>query len=490
MVLVDVPSPASEPAAPLPLYVDLDGSVIATDLLWESLLALARQRPLELLKVPLWLCQGRALLKRRLAEAARLDPASLPYRPEVLEFLRGLHNSGRRLILATAAEERAARSVADHLGIFDEVMASDGQTNLKGREKLRRIIDEVGTGRFDYLGDSSADLPLWEKAGAAVLVGPSGGLLKRACAVCKPSKIFEVRRQRGRAMLRAMRPHQWAKNVLLAVPLMASHQLHNLNALLHVICAIVVFSLAASSVYIFNDLLDLESDRKHPRKRLRPLASGDLPLTLGLAIAPMLALVSVGTAAVALGKPFALLLLLYLGMTTAYSLYLKRKLMVDVLCLAGLYTARIFAGGAAAGVVVSHWLLAFSMFFFLSLAFCKRYAELSRAELSEKRVGGRGYFSVDLDLIRILGPVSGYLSVLVLCLYINSPDVLRLYAQPAALWLICPLLLYWITRVWFLAQRRLMEEDPVVFALKDRISYVTGLVAAAIVIVGSIHFPG
>lgn len=467
-----------------PLCVDLDGTLIATDLLWEVVLELLRTRPALALRLPFWVLAGRARFKRRVAELVELDVASLPYRPDVLAYLREQKEAGRRVLLVTAAEERLARAVAEHLGLFDEVIASDGRANLKGEAKLRAIRERLGPGRFDYVGDSAADLPLWRSAERALVVHPSRRLMDRVGRVCSPHQVFrpEGRGGRLRGAVRAMRPHQWAKNLLLVIPLITAHRWSDPVALGRIATAFLAFCLAASSVYILNDLLDLRSDRQHPSKRLRPLASGQLPIPVGIGLFVALLGGALGVAA-PLPAAFLGLLAAYLALTTAYSTYFKRRLMVDVICLAGLYTLRILAGGAATGIVISPWLMAFSMFFFLSMAFAKRYTELDMMQGTEGRIPGRGYMPADLDMIRSVGPASGYLCVLLLCLYVSSPDVLKLYSRPSLLWLLCPVLLYWISRVWFLAHRRQLPHDPVVFALRDRISYLAGVIVALILAV-------
>lgn len=458
----------------LPLCVDLDGTLIATDLLWESYFALARRRPWALARLPGWLLRGRARLKREIAVRVELDPGALPYRAEVVEFLRAEKAQGRRLVLATASDRRLAEAVAGHLGLFDEVMASDGEANLKGAAKRRALEGRFGPGGYAYIGDSAADLPVWEGAGEALVVGSSDGLARRTSSIRQPSRVFEAPGVRPAALARALRAHQWAKNVLVFVALIASHRFTDLAAWFSCLAAFASFSAAASAVYILNDLLDLEADRKHHRKRSRPFASGAAPIPVGVAMIGLLAALA-AVAAIPLPPRFAMLLAAYLAMTTLYSAFLKRKLMVDVLCLAGLYTLRIVAGGVAAGVAISPWLMAFSMFLFLSLAFAKRYTELTAAGEGVWQLPGRGYRgATDLDVIRSLGATSGYLCVLVFCLYLNSPDVYAHYHHPDALWFMCPILLYWVSRVWFFACREALADDPVVFALRDRVSLACG----------------
>ncbi len=478
-------APITHQAATVPLFVDLDGTLLATDLLWESALELIRNQPLAALQLPFWLLKGRAHLKRQIAERVELNMATMPYRAEVVSRLEAEHESGRTIILATAAEQILADGVADHLGIFAGVIASDGTRNLKGSAKLQAIQDSIGPGApFDYIGDSTADLPIWRAAARALVVNPSRSLLGKARSQGIDAEVIPTAGGLLKPMLKAIRPHQWAKNVLLFVPVITAHRLTDVVALGQALAAFLAFGFAASSGYLFNDLLDLKSDRRHKTKRRRPLASGRLPIPVGIGLFVGLLATSLGVAG-ALSLPFLGMVILYLFLTTAYSLYLKRKLMVDVICLGGLYTLRILAGGVATSIVISTWLLAFSMFLFLSLAFVKRYTEIDGLPASDGKVSGRGYLPGDLDMVRSVGTSCGCLAVLVVCLYINSPDVTILYRHAKLLWLACPVILYWIMRIWFLAQRREMSHDPVVFALSDKISYLAGLILAAILVLAS-----
>jgi 4-hydroxybenzoate polyprenyltransferase/phosphoserine phosphatase len=468
----------------VPLCVDLDGTLIATDLLYESTLALVRTRPLDLALLPVWLRKGRANLKLQVMERTSLDVTTLPYRPEVLAFLKEQKQEGRRLVLATAAQERLARQVADHLGLFDEVLGSDAVRNLKGRRKLETLRQRFGATGFDYIGDSHADLPVWQSARQAHLVSRSHRLRAQAEAVCTLHRVFECPGGGIQDLLKAIRPHQWAKNLLLFVPLLTSHQLQNVGRLLDALLALVAFCLSASSVYVVNDLIDLPSDRSHHSKRSRAFAAGRLSIPTGVVLCLMLMAAGLGVA-FWLPPAFGLLLVLYLFLSIAYSAYLKEKLLLDVICLAALYAHRILAGGAATSVVISPWLLAFSMFFFLSLAFAKRYMELVANRGALWKLAGRDYRPGDLELIRAMGPVCGQLSVLVLCLYISSPDVRPLYRMPEALWLLCPIFFYWISRIWFLACREHLHEDPVLFALRDRNSYLAGALVIVVLAVAT-----
>jgi 4-hydroxybenzoate polyprenyltransferase len=467
----------------LPLCVDLDGSLIRSDALVEGLLALLRERPWAALAAPLWIANGRAAFKRRLAELASVDPATLPYHEALLEYLRAQHGT-RSIVLCTATDTSVAERVAAHVGLFDEVIASDGRINAKGEAKAALLVARFGERGFDYVGNESVDLAVWKRARRAIVVSPDAGLAERARSVSEVERVFDQPRHGAIATwVRALRAHQWVKNVLLFVPLLAAHRFTDLPAWGAAALAFLAFSLCASAVYLLNDLLDLPADRHHPRKRHRPLAAGTLPLLQGLIAIPLLLLLAAALAML-LPAAFGISLACYFAITLAYSLYLKRIAVADTMTLAALYTLRIIAGAFALGPMLSFWLLAFSMFLFLSLAMIKRHAELTVMR-SEGRgaAAGRGYVVDDLAMIATLGGASGYLSVLVLALYINSEASQKLYAQPVLLWLLCPLLLYWISRAWMITHRGAMHDDPIVFAFRDRTSLLIGALGLAVVLV-------
>ncbi|MGY6635383.1 MAG: UbiA family prenyltransferase [Alkalilacustris sp.] len=454
---------------PETLVVDLDGTLVRTDTLHEGFWAAFGRdwrTPFAALAA---LARGRAALKQRLA-AAVPPPESLPYDPEVIAYVERWRARGGRTALVTAADGRLAEAVAGHLGLFDEAHGSDGVCNLKGPRKAAFLRDRFAGG-YAYMGDSGADLPVWQGARRAITVNAPAGLRRRAAAVAPTVEHLGRPDRPIGPYLRAMRPHQWLKNLLIFVPLLAAHQFDGatwLKALL----AFVSFSLIASAVYVVNDLLDLAADRDHPRKRLRPLASGCLPLAHGTMMAVGLGLAGIAVA-LTLGWVFVLVMLGYLAMTTAYSLHLKRRAVIDICVLAGLYTGRLVAGGVATGIVLSVWLLAFSIFFFFALAAVKRQAELvDSARRGKLQASGRGYHVEDLPVISMMAIGAGYLSVLVMALYLNSPAVEDLYDTPGALWGICCVLLYWISRMILIAHRGQMDDDPVVFSVRDRISRI------------------
>ena len=472
-----------------PLVVDLDGTLIRTDMLHESALRILRDRPFETLRIPYWLSRGKAVLKRRLARRVGFDPSSLPYNRDFLDWLKQQRTQGRTLILCTASDCSIASAIADHLGFFDGVMASDGILNLAGNHKAEALVQRFGHAGFDYAGNSNADLAVWQRARRAVVVNASMGLVKKAGACCEVERVFPSPTAGFTAWRRVLRVHQWLKNLLLFVPLFAAHQITNLDAWLALILAFFSFNLCASSVYIANDLLDLESDRHHPRKCKRPFASGLVPVWMGVALAPLLLLGSLALAR-PVGGTFLPWLLFYFGLTCAYSWGLKRLMLVDCLALAMLYTLRIIAGAAAADMPLSFWLLAFSVFLFLSLAFVKRYAELQVQLLHGKqKAHGRGYYTSDAPLLQMMGITSGYAAALVLALYLNSETVIRLYRAPEFVWGAVPVMLFWVSWMWMQAHRGKMHDDPLVFAMKDQASLLAGVAFAAVLAIGAVGKP-
>jgi 4-hydroxybenzoate polyprenyltransferase len=467
-----------------PLVVDLDGTLLRTDTLGEVYFELLRHRPGQALASMFVLARGKAAFKAHLVDHVVPLAKNLPLREDFVEWLRKERGQGREMVLATATDQRIADILAAELGLFDRVLASDGKTNLKSEAKASALVSMFGRQGFDYAGDSRADLPVWEASRQAVVVG-SQALWKQASQVALVGNHFHTAAV-WPAFLRALRPHQWVKNLLLFLPLLAAHAIDEPGRVAQALLAFVAFSLTASSVYLLNDLLDLPADRQHPRKKDRALASGALPLLPGAAAIPFLLLVAAVVSLLFLPNPFLWVLGLYYLLTNAYSFGLKRKPVVDVLVLAGLYTIRVMAGAAAIAVPLSFWLLAFSLFIFLSLALAKRYTELASLQSrGESNAAGRGWQVNDLPLVRSFGTGSALGCVLILALYIDSAPAQRLYATPELLWLVCPLLLYWICRVWFLAHRGLMHDDPVVFALRDRVSFVLGIAIAAIVLLAT-----
>ena len=465
-----------------PLCVDCDGTLIATDLLYEAFFLMLKQYPLGLFLLPFWLIKGKVYLKERLAEQVIFNWETLPYRSEVMDLIKQAQEQGRKVLLVTASPMRWAAGIAAHLGCFDQVLATENGVNLSGENKANHLVKLFGERHFDYAGDMPVDLHVWAHAATAIVVSSNNKLALSASK--KANHVESIKTQRANILvyLRALRVHQWLKNLLIVVPLLAAHQLGSINGLVQVFYAFIAFSLCASSVYVLNDLLDLDSDRQHIRKRKRPFAACTIPLSHGMLMVPLL-LVLAFAVSMFLPTRFVLVLAAYFVMTLAYSVRLKRQVIVDVMLLAGLYTMRIIAGAAATAITPSFWLLAFSMFIFLSLALVKRYSELLITLQSNKQeAAGRGYSVNDLPVLMSLGVSSGLGSVLILALYLNNPETNLMYPNTMWLWLMTPLLLYWVSRMWMKAHRGQVDDDPVVFAAKDWQSLLVLLISACIFI--------
>jgi 4-hydroxybenzoate polyprenyltransferase/phosphoserine phosphatase len=457
----------------IPLCVDLDGTLVKSDTLYDSLLVLLRTNPRKVPHLFGKLLRGKAAFKAYITDSVILDVAHLPYNRKLLLYLQTEHAHGREIYLATGADVRLARRIADHLGIFSGVLGSDGDTNLTGVHKLHRLRTSLNQS-FSYIGNATADLPLLAEAGEAMVANPTRSLRARMRARgIHPAREFDERIRPFKSVIRAIRIHQWAKNILIFAPMLLAHDLR-LNTLMSALVAFFCFSLVASATYVVNDLLDIEADRRHSHKRRRPFASGDLSAIAGLEIVVLfLSLALVGTRL--LPPIFLGWLLVYLACTLAYSFYLKRVPLVDVLVLSALYTIRLLVGGAATDTPISQWLAGFSVFLFFSLALVKRFAELEnlRASASQPR-NGRGYVLSDIEQLRAFGTASSYAAVVIFAIYISGRDVMTHYARPNRLWLAVPLLLLWLSRIWFLASRGELNEDPVVFAFTDKMSLLIG----------------
>jgi 4-hydroxybenzoate polyprenyltransferase len=487
---------AGHPAGTLPLCVDLDGTLVKSDTLVDSVLALVRQNPRALFRIPGWLAQGKAAFKRHVTGAVSIDVAALPYNKPLLEFLYREQAAGREIWLATAADRTLAERVAAHQAIFRGVLASDGAHNLAGDNKLQAFRQKFGA-RFSYIGNARPDLPILRGCVQPMVANPDAALMAglRSAHVV-PAHIFRDEIPAGKAWLKAIRLHQWAKNALIFLPLLLAHawkSAHPAGPVLGAAIAFLAFGLCASATYIVNDLLDIEADRRHHSKRKRPFAAGNLPAISGVGVllaflAASLALMLLLPVVVArVGAPleFPLRPLLWLAIyavtTTAYSFALKRVVLVDVIVLSLLYTIRIFAGGAASGVPVSKSLGEFSVFFFLSLAFVKRFAELESLRLREQAPSnGRGYLLSDIEQLRSFGTAAAFASVVVLMLYISSLNA-ELYRHAERLWLLLPVFLLWVMQLWLLASRGDLNEDPVVYAITDKRSLLLGVLVFAVV---------
>lgn len=454
----------------VPLCVDLDGTLIQSDLLLESLLILLKESPWFFFLLPIWLLGGKANFKTKIANRVEIGVETLPFNMKFISYLTSQKEIGRTLILVTASHKKFAQKVSEHLGLFSEILATENTINLSGVNKRDLLVSRFGEKGFDYAGNAFADLKVWKVAREAIVVNAPTNIRQKAEQESHVVQTFTSPAVTFSLVFRALRVHQWAKNTLLFVLLFAAHRATDPILLGKDLLAFSAFCLCASSVYILNDLLDLSSDRQHPKKRYRPFAVGHLPISVGLLVSPVLIFLAFATGLI-VNYEFTLVLGVYFVFTLGYSFWAKRIMILDIIVLAILYTLRIIAGGSAASIPPSFWLLAFSVFFFLSLAMVKRYSEL----LVMKRLGqitahGRGYHTEDFPVILSLGAASGYAAVLVLSLYLNSPEVRSLYRHPEILWTVIPILLFWMSRVWLITHRGGMHDDPVIFAIKDKIS--------------------
>jgi 4-hydroxybenzoate polyprenyltransferase len=455
----------------IPLCVDLDGTLTPCDTTWELVVALVRHRPWRALGLPWWVRHGWAGGKARLAREVSLGWARLPWTESLLDFLRAEKAAGRRLVLVTGADRQVADAVAQELGLFDETIASDGETNLVAKLKAEALLARFGRRGFDYAGNSFKDVAIWRECRLALPVNCPPAVLRRCREVSEVAKVLHPVRRGLPLWSRALRAHQWTKNLLVVVPLLSAHEFTDPAKSWQVARAFSAFSLAASAIYLINDLLDLESDRQHATKRRRALAQGALGIPAAFGASALCAAIALALACT-LPPAFGFCLAGYFLLTSAYSFYLKRLELLDVVTLALLYGLRVLAGGAAAGIPLSYWLLVFCLFNFLSLAFIKRYTELITT--SAESLAGRGYETRDAPIVSQMGIASGYLAALVLALYVASPAVTQLYRRPSFLWPLCIAYAYWISRAWLLTHRGRMRDDPVVFALRDPMSYVAG----------------
>lgn len=464
----------------IPVCVQFDGALTPVNTTHEKLLALIKHSPRKFLRLLGALWHGMRTFWHHVAAAVQIDADSLPLRQDVVEWLREQHRQGRRLVLLAGHDIQAAEQLAKRLKVFDEVTTAElgHARRLAAHEWL---LERYGKGGFDFVGTGGGDPRVLEAARCVVFVGRSAG--GRSARNAQVARAFATPSPSLRAWIKALRLHQWVKNALLFVPAMLAHTMMQPRVIGAGLLAFIAFGLCASSVYVLNDLFDLASDRNHPRKRHRPFAAGVLSVRSGLLAAALLICATVAIA-LTVNLRFLAVLVGYYVLTWSYSLRFKRVAMLDVMMLAGLYTIRIIAGAAATSVPLSFWLLAFSVFMFLSLGFVKRYAELDGSQRAASATSsGRGYGTADLPLIMSLGTASGYCSIVVMALYLDSATSQSLYHHHKPLWLICPLMLYWISRIWTQTTRGLMHDDPVVFALRDRVSLgVLGLLAAIVVI--------
>lgn len=463
------------------IYVDLDGSLIRSDMLVEGIVKLVLRNPLYLALCVLWAFQGRYVLKKNIANATDIEEGLLPFNKELLTWLNTKKAEGHSLILATVSYYKNAQSVADHLGIFDSVLASKDNINLKAKEKLKAIQEHAGDMEFIYIGDSKADRVIWERSCQAVLVNAAPKEIKFSKKLNNKVELLGTRPSQLRAFIQSCRLHQWVKNILVFVPLLALQTGFNTGDITNTLIAFFLFSLCASGVYLLNDLYDLEYDRAHKTKSLRPIAAGILDIKVAILGSAVLPVTSFVLALELLPLTFLWVLAGYYSLTAGYSFIFKKRSTVDVVCLSLLYLMRILAGAAAISITPSSWLLGFSFFVFTGLAYLKRYVEVDKLS-NDDTVKGRGYAAQDKTILGGLGIASSTTSILVLGLFIQDVSKLGVYQSPAFLWVICILVFFWNNRIWLGAARGKVNEDPVVFALKDGVSIIVGVLAIAAVL--------
>ncbi len=470
----------------LPLCVDLDGTLIKTDSLYELFLLLFKTNPLYCLTAISWLMKSKAHFKAEITKRVHLSAESLPYNQDVIDYIKA-QDPQRKILLVTGSNKKVADSIAEHLGLFDEVIASDEHINLTGNNKRDHLVKRFSETGFEYIGNEKTDMPVWEVAKKVSVVSQDNAFLSEVKSRFTDVEVFTLEKPTVKNVLKGIRLHQWVKNLLVFVPLFLDHRFNDSQAFISVLLTFFGLSILASFTYIINDLLDLEADRLNSTKRKRPFASG--LISIKQAAVMMLVLFVIFIAILTqLTAPVILVLMIYLIATLAYSFFLKRVAILDVTMLAGLFSLRVIAGIVAIGSAWSFWLLAFSMFFFLSLAFAKRFSELDnlRREGREKTVG-RGYSTADLPMLNISGVASGYISILVVALYIDSEKIRQMYTHPQILWLICPPLLFWIGRIWLITGRGEMNEDPIVFAIKDKVSLFIVALCGVILLAATLY---
>lgn len=455
------------------IVVDLDGTLVMTDTLLECFFLFLKYQPHRLLILFIYLFRGKAALKTFLARSIRglINFKTLPYHPPLLSWLRAQKKQGAKIYLATAAHIDIANGVASHLQLFDGIFATQ-KTNLNGNAKRDCLIKVFGKGGYEYIGNSKEDIPVWGSASKVYVANPEFGVLSGVRRTKNPVIVFEGRSTYFFNLFKLLRLHQWAKNGLIFLPLFAAHRFYDTDLLFGSVVAFLTFGMCASSAYIMNDFFDIQDDRRHRTKYLRPIASGQVSILHACVFMVLLLATSFYIAGLFLPKLYSLTLFIYFMLTLSYSFYIKRVAIFDVITLTVLYIIRVVAGGYAAGLGTTFWMLLFCMFIFLSLAFLKRYTELhSQIKKGQSsKILGRGYYPTDFELLASLGGASGFISVLVLALYINDPASTSLYRHPEWMWLTCPLLVLWMSRSWLLAHRGEMHDDPVIFALKDKLS--------------------
>jgi 4-hydroxybenzoate polyprenyltransferase len=474
------------------IFVALEGTLISTDLLAEGIIKAVCRDIRTLYRLPKWALKGRPSLRTEIEARVEIDAAHLPYRRDLLDHLRAMKAKGSRLVLVTDSTGPWSAAIADEINLFDDVIARDAQSGINGSKSLAAIEEysrEHNVDCWGYVGDDRTDLEIWKAASAIYVVCRKLSVPEACQAAGKLIAVFRPSQPFALAVIKGMRPQQWVKNTLVFVPFVAGHNFTSSKKLLLSILAFVCYSACASSIYLANDLFDLDSDRRHPKKALRPFASGALPVAFGFPLSALLFIVGMLLSLLSPSFLFPEILLSYVLLSGLYSCWLKAKPIIDIIVLAVLYALRIFAGGAAAEIKISEWLMAFSLFLFTSLALAKRHAELRRLSTENRRAAtGRGYLVSDLGLLEIMGMTSGFQAVLVIALYINSPETRVMYRHPDLLWFLCPLLLHWIGRLWLYATRGYLDEDPIVYAITDRVSLIGAALALSVILISYLNW--
>lgn len=461
---------------PLPLVVDLDGALLRVNPLHEGLLVLLMRRPWQLLRaLRILICRGGSRMEAMGASFGMVDIENLPLRQELLAWLREQAAAGRELHLVSAADPVTVGRLAASLRLFDSCVASGGSHRLRGSAKADYLTRRFSDG-FSYVGGRAQEPAVWESASAAVLAGAPPAARRRIQRLNKPIEAeFPAPGVRAAPWLKQLRLHQWSKNLLVFLPLLLGHRFTDVQGWVSALLAFAGMSLVASATYVVNDLSDLADDRRHISKRNRPLAAGTIAAPAAAAVALLMLAAGFGLA-FATGPEAGLTLACYLALTLAYSFRLKRVALLDTAVIGSLFTLRIVLGAVAARTPLSPWLLAFSAMLFFSLAMAKRHAEITKAARSAAtaKIAGRGYEAGDVLLTLVYGISSGVASLVISMLYITNGVATVLYGNPSWLWAV-PLLLYlWQMRVWLYAHRGTLDDDPIVFALKDRASLLLG----------------
>jgi len=470
-----------------PLCVDLDGTLLRSDMLLESLLAMIKDNPASVFQLPFWMVKGKAHFKSQIASRVDFSSCHLPFNEEVVEYVLE-QRASRRTVLVTGTHQSLAEAVANSVDLFDEVIGSTSETNLTSHRKRDLLQSRFGVKGFDYIGNDKDDLNVWPAAREAMVVSAPTGIASYELQTFE--RIFNTKASKFSDYLSLLRVHQWSKNALIAVPFFLDHRINDVAAFTTVVLAFVAMSMLSSATYIFNDMLDLQADRQNDTKCKRALASGAVTIPRAAqVIAGLVVLLLIVTSM--LPTAFNGTLFLYLITTLTYSLLLKKKAMVDIITIAALHTLRVVAGILVIQAAWSFWLLGFSMFFFFSLASAKRVAELINLQQAGRQsTVGRDYQTADIPVMLASGVSTGFISIMIVALYINSEKVQTMYANPMILWLLCPVLMYWVGRIWIYTARGQMHEDPIVFAMTDRGSKLTALTLASILIAAMLQGTG